>query len=698
MPVAVRPDVDDAFSRGHICPKGVALIDVHNDPDRVRHPLRRRGRHWEEIGWEEALDEAAQRLAATQREHGKDAVAFYLGNPTAHDYGALLAVVPFVGALATKNSYSSNSVDGLPRMLASTLLYGSPALIPVPDLDRTQHLLIIGANPVVSNGSIMSAPGCAKRLKQICARGGKVVVIDPRRTETAQLADQHVFIRPGSDGALLAAMLHWIFENGRVNIGRLAARVDGVAALRHAVAAFSPERVAVPTGIAAETIVGLARDFATASSAACYGRMGVCTQRHGTLASWLIDALNLLTGNLDAEGGAMFPAPAIDLGVLARRLGLGGSYDRYRSRVRGLPEFNSELPVAALADELETPGRGQIRALVTHAGNPVLSLPHGRRLDRALARLDFMVCIDIYVNESTRHADLILPSSTALEHDTYPLLFAGLSVRNYAKYSAAVLDAGENTRPSSEILRELTVRHLRARGLAGRALAAGYDAVSRRFGPRRTLELLWRFGRYGKGIGLGRRADTLDFASLAAMPHGIDLGPLTARLPGALATAERRIDLRPALIEEALTQLRSELDQPRRAQEPTPLLLISRRQTRSNNSWLHNSPRLMRGKPRCTLLMHPDDARRWAVAEAERVVLRSRVGEIEVPLELSEEMMPGVVCLPHGWGHHRQGMRLKVACATPGASINDVTDDRAIDRISGCSDFNGVPVTVTAAR
>ena len=692
--VSIRGDADDPFSRGHICPKAAALRDLHADPDRVREPLRRVGPdRFVPVSWDEALDEASQRLAAVQARHGRSAVALYLGNPTVHSYSALLAV-PLVGkALGTRARFSATSVDQLPHMLAALQMFGHQLLLPIPDVDRTAFLLILGANPLVSNGSIMTAPGIAKRLQALRARGGKLVVVDPRRSETAAVADEHLFIRPGGDALLLLGMLHTVFAERLADAGRMASLVDGLDVVRTLAARFSPERVAARVGIAAERIATLARDFARAPSAVCYGRVGVCTQEFGGLAAWLINVLNLVTGNFDRAGGAMFTTPAADLVGLASRLGERGHFGVWKSRVRGLPEFGGELPVSTLAEEIETPGEGQIRALVTHAGNPVLSTPNGARLSRALGGLDFMVAIDIYRNETTRHAHLILPTSLGLERDHFDLAFYALAVRNAARYVEPILTPPPGVRHDWQVLLDLALGlHARGGGRRDGKLIWVMRAL-RRLGPRRVLDLLLRFGPHGRGVA-GRSG--LSLARLAAQPHGVDLGALEPRLPSVLATPGKRIALAPPAFVDDLPRLEAQLAAAEVATDQ--LLLIGRRQLRSNNSWMHNSQRLVKGPEACTLLMHPDDARARNLHDGERVRVRSRVGEVAVPLALSADIAVGVVSLPHGWGHAGQGVALRVAQSHAGASINDLTDELRLDVLSGNASFSGVPVTVSAGE
>lgn len=686
--LSIKGDADDPFSQGHICPKAVALQDVYHDPDRLKRPLRRTATGWEEIGWEEAYDEVVANLRRVQAAHGRDAVGVYLGNPNVHNMGSILYAPNFIRALGTRNRFSATSVDQLPHHYAAFFMFGHQLLLPVPDVDRTDFFLMLGANPLVSNGSLMTAGGIERRLKALQARGGRLVVVDPRRTETAVLADTHLAIRPGSDAALLLALIHTVVAEDMVKPGRLADVTDGLGDLPALVAPFTPERVAATTGIPAATIRQLARDFATAERAVCYGRIGTSTQAFGGTTTWLINVLNLITGNLDEPGGAMFTLPAFDAVGMTTAFGAIGRYGRWQSRVRGLPEFGGELPVAALAEEILTPGDGQIRAMVTVAGNPVLSTPNGRQLDAAFARLEYMVAIDIYLNETTRHAHIILPPTTGLETDHYEVVFHVLAVRNTAKYSPALFPPGPDARHDWEILRDLRVR-LEA---TGGKLRRGKGDVFHRLAPARVVDLGLRYGPYGGwGRNLGKQA--LSLRKLKRAPHGVDLGPLRPVLLQRLPAS--RIKLMPHLFVADLARVERELLNGRGPADA--LQLIGRRQLRSNNSWMHNSERLVRGKDRCTLLMHPSDAAVRGLTDGQPVVVASRVGRVALPLELDEGMRPGVVSMPHGWGHGRDGTQLAVANAHPGVSINDLTDELAIDPVTGNAAFCGIAVAVEPA-
>lgn len=689
----LRGDPDDPFSRGHICPKAAALVDVHHDPDRLRQPLRRTPGGWVTLDWDEALDEVAQRLRQIQAQHGRNAVGVYTGNPTVHNLGAILYNAPFIRALRTRQRFSATSVDQLPHHLAALLLFGHQLLVPVPDIDRTHYLLILGANPVASNGSLMTAPGVERRLKAIQQRGGQVVVVDPRRTETAQIANRSHFIRPGADVLLLLALVNTLYAEGWVNLGRLAALVDGAEALAALAHPYTPERVAPHTGLTPADIYTLARELSQAESAVVYGRIGTSTQRFGGLCNWLINALNILTGNLDRPGGAMFPLPAVDVVALTALTGNTGHYDRYRSRVSGRPEFGGEFPAATLAEEILTPGPGQIKALVTHAGNPVLSTPNGRQLDEALASLAFMVSIDIYLNETTRHAHIILPPASSLESDQYEVVFHNFAVRNTAKYTPALWPPTPGARQDWQILRALRDR-LEADQPA--TVPPRYD-LFRRFEPAQLVDLGLRFGPYGAWGGRRLGPEGLTRRRLLRQPHGVDLGPLTPCLPQRLFTPGKRIDLAPAVLAADLPRVETTFFTAPAASADLDLRLIGRRDLRSNNSWMHNSRRLVKGKARCTLLIHPDDAAARGVAQGQAVVIQSAVGRIVAQAEVTEAIMPGVVCLPHGWGHDRPGVQLAVAQERPGVSLNDLTDDSQLDILSGNAVLNGVPVAVAPA-
>ena len=681
--VSIRGDAEDPFSRGYLCPKGPALAGLHTDPDRLRAPLKKVNGRFEECGWDEALDLAVDGLHRVQEAHGRDAVAIYVGNPTVHSLPAALFAPMLMRTLRTKNKYSATSVDQLPHHLAAHFMLGHQFLLPIPDIDRTQYMLILGANPLASNGSLMSAPDVKLRLKAIQSRGGKVVVIDPRRTETAKLADAHHFIRPGTDAWLLAAVLHVALRAGR-GLGHLEGHVEGMDALRAAMEGFTPARAAERTGIDEEDIEAMAEALCAAERAVVYGRFGCSTQEFGGLCQWLIQAINLVTGNFDRAGGAMLTSPAIDAVNAPLGLGVGkGSFGRWGSRVRGLPEHNGELPVAVLAEEMLTEGEGQVRALVTSAGNPVLSTPNGGQLDGAIAALDHMVSVDFYVNETTRHATVILPPPSPLERPHYDVAFHHLAVRNTAKYAPPLF--APKGMPEHRILLELGERLERRRGTLTAAKRVRYAAM-KRLGPEALVDMGLRLGPHGARAWPPRRG--LSVAALKKQPHGVDLGPLEPQLPARMKPWREKIDIAPRRFLEDLPRLEGSGAQRR------SLSLIGRRHLRSNNSWMHNVPKLMAGKPICTLLMHPEDAEARGLDDGDEVTVSSRTGEVAVTVEISDDVMRGVVSLPHGFGHDREGVRLEVARAHAGVSLNDLTDDRLVDTLSGNAVLSGIPVEI----
>lgn len=685
---SVRGDKRDPFSKGHICPKAAALGDLASDPDRVREPLRRVGDRFEPVSWEQATAEFVERIEAVRAKHGPHSVALYVGNPTVHSHTATLMFSFFAKALKARSKFSATSVDQLPHMLASLEMFGHQLMFPVVDVDRCDHLWILGANPYASNGSLLTAGNIRARLEAIRARKGRITVFDPRRTETAQHADEHVFMRPGGDAFFLLGVLHTLFDEQLTRPGRLLSFCNGWDTLRAAVAPFSPERVSARCAIAPEKIRELARALANHPRSAVYARMGACTQEFGGVAVWLVNAINAAIGALDREGGAMFPEPAIDLLRVSAAIGQKGHYDKFRSRMRGLPEFGGELPSATLAEEIDTPGEGQIRALVTFAGNPVLSTPNGPRLARALKGLEFMASIDIYRNETTRHADLIFPTSVGVERDHTDLAFYLLSVRNVVRYASAAIDPPAGVKSDFDALSHLALALHQSRSSRSDKLSALALRAARKLGPRALVDLLLRTGPYGM-----THAANLSLAKLEANPSGIDLGPLRPTLPGRLWTRSKRVELAPELYLRDLARIETSLQ----STDADGLVLIGRRQLRSNNSWMHNSLRLVKGRESCTLLVHPDDAAAANVSNGDRVTLTSRAGSIVVPVEVSDEVGRGVVSLPHGWGHDDEHAQLRVARAHAGASINAVTDERFVDPLSGTAAFSGVPVTIQRA-
>lgn len=720
----VRGDRDDVFSRGFICPKGASLGELHGDPDRLDSPLVRRDGELVPASWDEAFAEIERGLAPILADGDRNAIGAYLGNPNAHTLDGTIHLRALIKGIGSRNVFSASSVDQMPKQVSVGHMFGAGLTVPVPDVDRCDHLLVLGANPLASNGSLLTAPDLRGRLRALRERGGKLVVVDPRRSRTAEAADEHHFIRPGRDAHLLAAMAHTILAEGLDEPGRLARLSNGLEELAEHLAPFSPEAVAPACGIEAEQIRRMARELAGAERAAVYGRIGTTTQEYGTLASWLVDVLNVITGNLDREGGAMFPLAAAGQpnanGEPGRGRGL--KFGRWQSRVRGLPEAFGELPVACLAEEIEAPGEGRIRAMVTVAGNPVVSTPNAARLRKALCSLEFMVSIDCYVNETTGLADVVLPVPSPLERAHYDLAFYQLSLRNVANFTPPSLSPGAGVEQEwRTMLRLLGV-------VTGQGSDADVDAIddfvaleaarretsttgspaegmdpaevlgaleSDRRGPERILDLMLRCGPYGAGLDghPGRDPEAaLSLEALEQAPHGVDLGPLRSRLPEALRTPSGRIELCPGPIVADLERLASSLEAG--AEE---MVLIGRRQLRSNNSWMHNLPHLVRGPDRCTMHVSPADAKRLGLSDGGSARVSSRAGSIEVPVEITDAIRDGVVSIPHGWGHDAEGVRLSVAGEHHGINSNLLADERLVDPLSGNAVLNGIPVSVGAA-
>ena len=711
--ISIRGYAEDVLSHGYICPKGASLKDLHEDPDRLRRPLLKRDGQVVEVGWDEAFAEIARRLPPLRAAHGNDAIATAIGNPAAHKIGLMLYFARLVRALGSRNVFSASTLDQMPKQLQAGLMFGSWLSIPVPDMARTDLLIILGGNPMVSNGSMWTVPDFRGKAKALRARGGRLVVIDPRRSETAAVADQHLFIRPGGDVFLLLGMLHTVFDEQLVRLGRLAEHVNGLDALAQAVKHFDAERMAPHCGIDAAQIRQLARDLAGSQRAVVYGRIGTCTQEYGTLNSWLIDALNIVTGHFDEPGGAMFSqAPAFAANTAGKPgIGKGVSTGRRHSRVSGAPEVMGELPLNCLAEEIETPGPGQVRALLTFATNPVLSAPNGQRLARALDQLDFMVSVDIYLNETTRHADVILPGLSPLEDLHYDMAFPQFAWRNFARYSDPVFARPAEQPPEWQILLrlqaildgqdpdcdplalddQLFAQDLqRSIGPENAALVA--PLLQSLSGPERMVELGLRSGPYGDQF--GRKPQGLNLAKVRAAPGGIDLGELQPRIPELLRTPSGRIELAPPSLLADLQRPLAALNAP--VAKNNAMLLIGRRQVRSGNSWMHNLPVLAKGPFRCTALVHPQDAARLGLATGAQASLHNAQGRLVVQVEVSEDMMPGVVSLPHGWGHDLPDTRRQLAAQRPGSNVNALLDERLLDPLSGNAVLSGVPVMLQA--
>ena len=704
----IRPDRDDVWSRGHLCPKGTAVGHLHHDPDRVRQPMVRDGDTWREVTWDEAFRRCDELLAPVIAEHGIEAVTAYVGNPLAHN----LSLGRYIGILIAMSGipmiYSAGTVDQWPKNLSSHLMYGGMWRIPVPDIRRTDLFVIMGANPHASQGSLLACPDVMGEIDAIRARGGRVIVIDPRRTGTAERADEWLPIVPGTDAALLLAVAQVLFADGLVDLGPVADRIDGVDEVGRLVAEWTPERVAAVTGIEAARIRALAHELAAAERAVVYGRIGTCNQEFGTLASWMVDVVNILTRHFDVPGGAMFARPAAWAVTDLPMPGLEGgapNFGRWKTRVRGAPEVLGHVPASCLAEEIATPGEGRIRALFTVAGNPVLSTPEGDRLDAALPQLDCMISVDNHLNETTRHAHVLLPGLSPLEQAHHDDLLWGFAVGSAARYSPPIFPPTDGRPHEWEILIRLAGACLgqpmdevdtaaiddgffdvlaMVQGLDGATLRQGYEAG----GPERLLDLTLRTGPFGDRY--GEVPDGLTLEKVKAAPHGIDLGPMVPRLDEVVTTPDRRVVLAPPYITADLPRLAARLDRP-----SDDLVLVNRRQLQSNNSWMHNVPSLVKGRNRCTLHIHPDDAARSGVADGDVAVVASEAGRVEVPVEVTDAIAPGVVSLPHGWGHDRPGARLSVAREHAGINSNVLSPGTFVDVISGNAAVNGIPVTVT---
>lgn len=670
--VSIKGDKKDALSKGHICPKATALEDLYTDKDRLKTPIKRTNHGWIDISWEEAYNEIETELKRIQNQYGNNAIGSYRGNPTVHNTGLTLFGAPFLKSLGSNQKYTATSVDQLPHHFASLHMFGHYLMFPIPDIDRTDFMLIMGGNPAVSNGSIMTAPDFSNRLKAIKKRGGKVVVVDPRFTKTSKIADTHHYIKPGTDALLLLSLIHVIFEEKLFDLGHLEAHTNGLETIQEIVKNYEPKKIAEIIGFTSEEIQQLAHGFATSKTAVCYGRMGLSTQEFGGLCQWLVNVLNCITGNLDIEGGALFTKPIIDIVGMSKMTGKTGSFNTRKSRVHQLPEFTGEFPVATLADEILIPGEDQIKAMITIAGNPVLSTPNGKQLEKAFQSLDYMVAIDIYLNETTKYANIILPTTTGLETPLYDLIFHQFAIRNTAKYSESLFNRTEEQRHDWEILKELTKR---------------FTGKENPLNLEQTLDYMLQFSSY--------KDSKLSISALKEYPHGLDFGALKPQLPERLCTSDKKIELAHPLFIEDLERLNLKLNKwQTEITSEYPFSLIGRRHLRSNNSWMHNSKRLVKGKERCTLLINSKDANSLHLKEGQLVKVTPDVGTIKLPIEITDTIMKGVVSIPHGWGHHREGTKLEIAQKHAGVSLNDLTNHKNIDTLTGNADFSGTKVKI----
>ena len=670
--ISIVGDKKDPLSKGFICPKSLALKDLYEDPDRLKTPIKRTENGWQEISWTEAFDEVEIQIKKIQEKYGNNAVATYQGNPNVHNVGSMLYGGPFLKSLKTKQKYSATSADQLPHHIASLKMFGHQMLIPIPDIERTDYLLILGANPGASNGSLLTAPGFPQKIKSIQKRGGKVINIDPRFTETSKISSQHLYINPGKDALFLLSLLHVIFDQGIEEKTHLSNYLKGLEEIKEIVKEYSTKKTALLIGIDSLEIQKIAKDFMNSKTAVCYGRMGVSTQEYGGICQWLINVLNIVTNNMDKVGGAMFTKPAIDLVYMTGIQGKVGNFDRYRSRVHNLPEYSGELPVATLADEILTEGDGQIKMFICTAGNPVLSAPNGKKMEKALEKLDFMVSIDIYLNETSKYANIILPTTNGLETLHYDLVFHQLAIRNTAKLSEVLFEKDENQKHDWEILNELTER-----------ITEKKNSLT----PEMMLDNMFQYSPYKEA--------NLSVNKLKENPNGIDLGSLQPLLIKRIFTVDKKINVSPQIFIDDLKRLDKELYKDTKEEETKyPFALIGRRHLRNNNSWMHNSKLLMKGKNRCTVLMSSKDANNLSIIDHQKIKIISNVGSIELPVEISDEMKEGVLSIPHGFGHNRNGTKIKLAEENAGESINDLTDDNKIDKLTGNANFSGTRVKV----
>ena len=689
--LSVKGDPKDPFSKGSICPKGTYIHKIHEDPDRLKTPLLKgEDGSFSEVSWEKAFDIIEEKINGIRKEYGNDAVALYLGNPTVHNFGMMLYAGEFKKSLRTKNFFSPTTMDQLPHHFLGYQMFGHAFNMPIPDIDRTDYFVMFGANPIASNGSIMSGCGPIEKIRAIQHRGGKVILLVPRATETSRVVDEHYFIKPSTDVFFLLGMLHLIQKNDWIQLGHIKEHLSGYEKLKDIAVAFTPEKVEKITGVSVDILKRITKDYVLQDRALLYGRMGMSTQEHGGLCQWLTSVINILTNHFDREGGTMFPKPAVDV---KRRKDWHLAHGRWHSRVRELPEFDGELPVSVMAEEMLTPGEGQIKALITFAGNPALTTPNAKRLEDALPQLDFMVSIDIFLNETTRHADIILPPPSHLEIDHYDLIFNHFAVTNNAKFSQALFSPKKGRMYDWQIARELAQRFGK---LSKRKLPLPFRYLN----PRQLLNLALLTGPYGKLRSPKQFFSGLNLQKVINSKHGINFGGMKPRIPEVLNTKDKKIQMAPAVFLEGLERVREQLTNLPTDRQANQFQLIGRRHLRSNNSWMHNVEGLVRGKNRCTAMMHTKDAQALNLEDGDLITVQSETGQIDIPVEITDKIMSGVISIPHGFGHNKKGTRLSVASAGhhAGVSVNDITDHNRLDKVTNNAAFSGQPVTIDKSK
>lgn len=704
--LAIRGDKNDVLSQGNICPKATGIQDIHNCPDRLKKPLKRVRKNpaekshdddWVEIEWDEAIEYAASGLARIQNQHGRDSIGSYFGRSTAHNIGTLLAVAPMQKIMGTRNIYTGSTVDQMPHNFVWHHMLGHQFLCTIPDINRTDYYLMLGTNPKVSNGAQMSTGANTwKKLNAIRERGGKCVLIDPRRTESAKYMDEHHFIRPHADSMLLIGIIQTIFAKGLAKPGRMAGHINGWNEIEPLVNQFDLDRIAEITTIPRDDIERIALEFASAKRPVCYGRTGISMVQFAGLTQWLMQTLNVIVGSMDEIGGMMFPKPAITSLPLTK-----SSWDSYRSRVRGRPEFSGEFPLVILGEEIMTPGEGQIRGLLGLAGNMVLSMADGHHSEKALQALEFYVAVDPYLNETTRFADIILPPCGPLEKGHYDMFYHLYDTINWSKYSQPLFTTEQSKWTDFEIFTELMGRFatIRTRNPIKKFLfSCAHKLVRTTLTAERIVAMGIRMGPYGKGLNPFKK-DALSLQKLKDNPQGIFLGDLEYTFPEGLYTQDKKINLAPEVFVNDLPRLKAFFVEggmeAERVESEFDLQIISRLTNRTLG-WMHHSYRLIKGKNPCELMINPADADARGITADSLVSVTSRAGQIQMPVTITDEMMPGVVCMPHLWGHNRKNTRQQVANANPGVSMNDITDVTTYDELTGNAIVNGVPVKVEA--
>lgn len=695
----IEADEDNVVTRGFVCSKGIRFKDVHESPDRLRHPIKRVGDRWERISWEQAFQEIGEKVKGIRSRHGGESFAMYMGNPAGFSGTHPVFCQAFLAGLGSKHFYTPGSQDCNNKFAASQRMYGSPFVQPIPDFDNVDCFIIVGSNPAISHMSFINAARPVERLKALEEKGGKVYFVNPRRTESARRVGEQVFIRPGTDIWFLLAFLNELIASGGVQPSVVDKYMKGFDAVEQLVQPWTPERAERVTGIPAATLRAMVSRYSNAKGGALYCSTGVNQAQHSTLAYWILNVINCVSGNLDRRGGMLVSRGLVDLPKIAKKFGYGDRTDR--SRIGNFASVLDSFPAGILPDEIFTPGRGQVKALFVSAGNPVLSCANGTRMEKAIKQLELVVCIDLFRNETGNLADYVLPGLTWLERPDIPVGAAGLQTVPYIQWTDAMVQPDGEQQDEwwiyTELARACGVRLFGDKSFGG-MLAHYYFMANRYVQKLPLLGNLLAFDPAHMQSAMLLGSLRVKPAQMRSNPGAILLKPNLPKdfLGSRVLTEDGKVDLAPAEYIEGAKMLESDFE--REIAQRDQLRLISKRERFGHNSWMHNVQEFVFRNNTNFVYMHPDDAERCGLKDRELAEVRSATGNVTLPVKLTDDMMPRAIALPHGWGHQRAD-GLSVASRTTGVNANLLAPDgpASLERFAGMALMNGIPVEVRRA-